>query len=119
MICVGLTLQWPYNAYIHSYSKKSLQPETLLLCYCYLFSLCTIKERCLSGCFSSSSALPLLGFSPKILGFRKQSWVLGFSFEGLGFFLGFSKVPWVFLGFFQICPKIYLFLLFFAESQTF
>ena len=63
--------------------------------------------------------MPLLGFSPKILGFPKQSWVLGIFFEGLGFFLGFSKGPWVFHGFFKICPKIHLFLLFFAESKTF
>ena len=52
-----------------------------------------------------------LGFFEAILG----SW---FFSEGLGFFLGFSKGPWVFLGFFKICLKIHLFL-FFAESQTF
>ena len=53
-----------------------------------------------------------LGFSEAILG----SWVFS---EGLGLFLGFSKGPLVFLGFFKICPKIHLFLLFFAESKTF
>jgi len=67
--------------------------------------------RC--GCFVcyATTALPLLGFSPKILGFSKQSWVLGFFAEDLGFFQGFSKGPWVFLGFFKICQKIHLFLL--------
>src|SRR6218665_67687 len=67
---------------------------------------------------SAGSVLPLLGFSPKILGFSKQSWVLGFLSEGLGFFLGFSKGPWVFLGFFKLARK-YIFLLFSAESKTF
>ena len=39
------------------------------------------------------SALPPLGFSPKILGYSIESWVLGFLSEGLGFFLGFLKGP--------------------------
>jgi len=53
------------------------------------------------------SALPRLGFSPKILGFSIASWVLGFFPEGLGFFLGFFK-HWVFLGFFKFHQKIHL-----------
>ena len=32
------------------------------------------------------AALPLLGFSPKILGFSIESWVLRFFSEDLGFF---------------------------------
>src|SRR6218665_210953 len=45
------------------------------------------------------TALPLLGFSPKILGFPIQSWVLGFFSESPGFFLGFFKELGFFLGF--------------------
>src|SRR6218665_3303253 len=61
----------------------------------------------------SQAALPLLGFS-------KQSWVLGFFSEDLGFFLGFSKGPWVFLGFFKISPKIHFFCCFLQKvSKTF
>src|SRR6218665_1506790 len=52
-----------------------------------------------------------LGFFEAILGSC-------FFSEGLGFFLGFSKGPWVFLGFFKLARK-YIFLLFSAESKTF
>src|SRR6218665_1882488 len=64
-------------------------------------------------------ALPLLGFSPKILGFMIESWVLGFLPEGLWLFLGFFQRPWVFLGFFHISPKIHLFKWFLAKSKEF
>src|SRR6218665_3929545 len=40
-----------------------------------------------------------LGFLPRSWVFRSNLGFLVFS-EGLGFFLGFSKGPWVFLGFF-------------------
>ena len=52
-----------------------------------------------------SSALPLLGFSPKILDFLIESLVRGFLPEGLGFFLGIFQRPWVFLGFFKFHEK--------------
>jgi len=35
---------------------------------------------------SAVGSVALLGFSPKILGFSKQSWVLGFFLRALGFF---------------------------------
>jgi len=63
-----------------------------------------------------NSALPILGFSPKILGFSMESWVLGFFPEGLGFFYGFSKTlgfSWVFH------EKIHVFKRFLAESNEF
>ena len=50
-----------------------------------------------------------LGFSEAILG----SWVF---YEGLGFFLGFSKGPWVFLGFFENLPENTFICVVFAES---
>jgi len=60
-------------------------------------------------------ALPPLGFSPKILGFSIESWVLGLFSEDLGFFLGFFERPWVCLGFFHIFhEKIHVFKGFFC-----
>src|SRR6218665_1685418 len=52
-----------------------------------------------------------LGFFEAILG----SWVFS---EGLGFFLGFSKGPWVFLGFFLNLPEnTFIFVVFSRKSE--
>src|SRR6218665_4138931 len=63
-----------------------------------------------------AAALPLLGFSPKILGFRSNLGFLVFS-ESLGFFLGFFKHLGCFLGFFIFYRKMHLFKCFWLKVR--
>ena len=65
------------------------------------------------------AALPPLGFSPKILGFSIESWVLGLFSEALGFFLGFFERPWFFRGFLGFSRENTRILGFSAESNEF
>ena len=67
------------------------------------FKVQTPKERIYT-------ALSLLGFSPKILGFSIESWVLGFFLRALGFSRVFNYLGF-FLGFFTlIFTKKYIYL---------
>src|SRR6218665_2892044 len=99
---IALGFSWAFHGPILVFS---------FICSCNIGATLYIRGRW--------AALPLLGFSPKILGFSKQSWVLGFVSEGLGFFLGFLKGPWVFLGFFKFTRKYIYFCCFLQKVRHF
>ena len=67
------------------YITTEIISVALLLLLCPL-GIGSIRVRVVAKLLGVGPALPLLGFSPKILGFSIQSWVLRFFLGALGFF---------------------------------